>query len=259
MHTLTMPAAATSYQPVQIYESERLIDALIKNPDNYEQLFERYAGAVIMRLAFGRTIDGEDDPYIQRALNVVHTIERVASPGAYLVDTFPVLMYLPSWLAPFKREGERLHNEEIALFRELQDDVRTKLNAGKAPQCFTRTWLEKQEEYGLSDDEAAYVIGTLFEAGSGTTAAAMMSFCLAMCHYPEWQQQLQEQLDEVVGDDRMPDFGDIEQLPLVRAVAKEVLRWRPVTAGGLPHELVKDDVYDGYFLPKGANVHPNQW
>ena len=53
-------------------------------------------------------------------------------------------------------------------------------------------------------------------------------------------------------------------LPRVRAVAKEVLRWRPVTAGGLPHALTQDDSYklkDGrkLFFPAGTNVHPVQW
>jgi cytochrome P450 len=102
-------------------------------------------------------------------------------------------------------------------------------------------------------------MGTLFEAGSGTTAVAMMSFCLAMCHYPEWMKEIQKEVDEAVSGDRMPDFDDMSALPTVRTVAKDVLRWRPVTAGGIPHQLVKDDVYQGLFLPAGTNVHPNQW
>ena len=259
MHNLTMPAAAASYEPVQIYESERLLYDLIKAPSKYEDIFERYAGAVIMRLAYDKTIESRDEPYVKRALRIVHTVERVASPGSYLVDTLPILMYLPKWLAPFKREAEMLHQEELLLFRELLDEVRGKMKSGKGRNCFAKTFLDKQSQYALSDDEGAYVIGTLFEAGSGTTAAAMMSFCLAMCHHPEWQEKLQKEIDDRVGDDQMPHFGDIQSLPTVRAVAKEVLRWRPVTAGGVPHELIKDDVYDGFFFPAGTNVHANQW
>ncbi|KAJ9609684.1 hypothetical protein H2200_006012 [Cladophialophora chaetospira] len=254
MHTLTMPTAATSYQPLQIYESERLLFDLLRTPDKYEDLFERYAGGVIMRLAYGKTIETGDEPYIRDALKVVHTVERVASPGAYLVDTFPSLMYLPSWLAPFKREAASLHDFEIKLFRGLISEVKEKIKQDKAPRCFSTTFLEKQIEFGLSDDQGAYVIGTLFEAGAGTTAAALCSFCLAMVHYPEWQDEVQKEVDRVVGEERMPEFDDITKLPMVRAVTKEVLRWRPVTAGGVPHELVKDDVYDGLFFPAGTNV-----
>jgi hypothetical protein len=35
-------------------------------------------------------------------------------------------------------------------------------------------------------------------------------------------QKLQEEVDNVVGDDRLPEFVDMPQLPRVRAVAKEV-------------------------------------
>lgn len=254
-----MPSAAASYEPVQIQESERLLYGLLKEPSKYEELFELYAGGLIMKLAYDITVDSSSDAYIKRALEVVHTVERVASPGAYLVDTFPILMYLPKWLAPFKREGEMLHQREITLFRELLFSVRDRMRSEKCGDCFAKKFLEKQDEFQLSDDEGAYVIGTLFEAGAGTTAAAMMSFCLAMCHYPDWQSRMQEEVDAVTGASRMPTFEDLPSLPTVRAVAKEVLRWRPVTAGGLPHELVKDDVYDGFFFPAGTNILPNQW
>ena len=99
----------------------------------------------------------------------------------------------------------------------------------------------------------------MFGAGSGTTAAAMMSFVLAMVHHPKWQKKVQDEVDEQVGNDRMPEFSDMPKLPTVRAFVKEVLRWRPVTAGGIPHMSVEDDVYEGLFIPAGTNVHPNQW
>lgn len=261
MHIMTMHSSATSYQPLQIYESERLMYDLIRTPENYEALFERYAAAVVMRLCYGKTVETGHEQYMRDVLKIVHTLERVASPGAYLVDTFPSLMYLPTWLAPFKQEAARLHDFEINTFRGLLLEVRDKMSKGdkKAPKCWTRTYFEREAEFGLSVNEAAYAIGTLFEAGAGTTSAAMMSFVLCMCHSPEWQQKMQDEVDRVVGDARMPDYSDIPSLPTCRAVIKEVLRWRPVTAGGMPHELIKDDVYEGYYFPAGTNIHPVQW
>ena len=35
------------------------------------------------------------------------------------------------------------------------------------------------------------------------------------------------------------------------------IRWRPVAPTGFPHALTTDDMYDGYFLPKGATVYAN--
>ncbi|KAK3700020.1 hypothetical protein LTR37_016180 [Vermiconidia calcicola] len=196
---------------------------------------------------------------VQQIVAVNHNLERIASPGAYLVDTFPILMKLPRFLAPFKREIEELHRREHSLFRGLLEDVRERMKDGTAPKCWERDFLENQSEFNLTDDKGAYVVGTMFEAGSGTTSAAMMSFVLAMVLHPLWFRKVQEEVDSVCGAERMPYLDDVRQLPIVRAVIKETLRWRPVTAGGLPHMSTKDDVYEGLFIPANTVIHPNQW
>ena len=257
MHALTNTKVAEGYQDVQEQESLRVLRDLQRSPAKYETWFERYSAGLIMRLAYSKDVFSGEEAHVKRIMAVVHTVERVASPGAYLVDTVPALMNLPDWAAGFKREGKRLHAEELDLFRSLLREGQ------KEGDNFCTNWVEKREQYGLSEDLAAYAIGTLFEAGAGTTAAAMCSFLLAMTLHGEEFAKLQKEVDEVVGE-RMPGFEDMPKLPRVRAVAKETLRWRPVTAGGLPHMLVKDDVYempDGrkMFMPAGTNVHPVQW
>ena len=233
MHHLTMTQMAISYQPMQILESTKLLHDLILSPSEYDRHFERYSSGLIFRIGYAKRVETGSEPYVRRILEVVHTVERVGSPGAYIVDTLPFLNYLPKFLAPWKTEGEKLHDREIDLFRKLLTDVKKDMDQGKeALPCFARTFWENEQEYELSVDEAAYVIGTLFEAGSGTTAAAMMSFCLAMCLYPEWQSEGQQEVDRVCGD-RIPDFDDIPNLAMCRAIIKEVARWHPVTAGGL--------------------------
>ena len=51
-----------------------------------------------------------------------------------------------------------------------------------------------------------------------------MTFFLAMVLYPEVQSRAQEEIDRVVGPDRLPEFKDREDLPYVDAVYKECLR-----------------------------------
>lgn len=188
MHQLTMEKMAKSYQPSQNIESKRMLYDLIRDPSRYELWFERYAGGLIFRIGYGKTIVTGEEAHVRKALHVVHSVERIASPGSYLVDTIPILQYLPEWMAPFKKEGRQLHEAELKFFRTLINDVRAEREAKVTAPSFTNTWLEEQDAYGLTEDEAAYVIGTLFEAGSGTTASAMMSFMLAMTLYPKWQE-----------------------------------------------------------------------
>ncbi len=56
----------------------------------------------------------------------------------------------------------------------------------------------------------------------------MNSMILAMVAFPEVVSKAQKELDAVVGD-RMPEFTDMPNLPYIRAMVKEVLRWRSVS------------------------------
>lgn len=47
--------------------------------------------------------------------------------------------------------------------------------------------------------------------------------------YPEIQSKAREEIDRLVGSDRLPSLDDREQLPYVEAIVKECLRWHPVT------------------------------
>ncbi|KAM0249522.1 hypothetical protein ACHAQJ_009028 [Trichoderma viride] len=259
MHSFSSETIAPAYEPIQLLEASRLLKDLLADPNNYEKWFERFSAGVILRLAYGKTVETGDEENVREILDVVHTIERVVSPGAYLVDIFPILLWLPKWLAPFKREGDRLHRRELNLFRTNLNDVQADIAKGSQTPSFCRSWLEKKQLAGLTNDEAAYVIGTMFEAGAGTTTAALLSFVLAIVHHPEWQRRLHQEIDTVVGNSRLPNFNDIPLLPITRAIVKETLRWRPVTAGGVPHQLIKDDIYQGVFLQAGTSIHPNQW
>ena len=80
-----------------------------------------------------------------------------------------------------------------------------------------------------------------------------------MVAFPEVQHQAQAELDAVVGRARLPTFADAPRLPYVRAIIREVLRWRPAFPIGVSHTTKEDDWYEGMFIPKGAICIPNIW
>jgi hypothetical protein len=53
-----------------------------------------------------------------------------------------------------------------------------------------------------------------------------------MVLYPETQRKAQEEIDAVLGTERLPDFGDEVSLPYVTALCTEVQRWHPVAPLG---------------------------
>lgn len=60
------------------------------------------------------------------------------------------------------------------------------------------------------------------------TVSAVMTFFLAMVIHPEVLAKAQEELDYVIGRDRLPGLDDRIQLPYIEALEKETLRWNNV-------------------------------
>lgn len=72
----------------------------------------------------------------------------------------------------------------------------------------------------------------------------MTVFMLAMVLYPKVLKRAQEEIDDVVGRKRMPNYEDQSNLPYVDAIVKEVLRWRPVTPLGFSFPSMKHSWVD---------------
>lgn len=86
----------------------------------------------------------------------------------------------------------------------------------------------------------------------------MFAFVQAMLLYPNVQRKAQEELDRVVGRDRLPEVADRQSLPYVSAIVKEILRWNPILPA-VYHKSLADDWYEGYFIPAGSIVIGNTW
>ena len=83
----------------------------------------------------------------------------------------------------------------------------------------------------------------------------MITAVFSLVLHPEAQKKAQAEIDQVVGQDRLPTFEDRASLPYVEALYREIQRWRPVTPLGFPHATVKDDVYKGYYIPSGELIY----
>lgn len=111
----------------------------------------------------------------------------------------------------------------------------------------------------MSDEQAAYLSGSLLEAGSDTTSSIIIGFIQAMMVFPDVQRRGQEEIDRVIGGDRLPTMEDAPHLPYVHAIVKESIRWMPTTVMAAPHAVTQDDCYMGYRIPAEATVLINVW
>ena len=150
------------------------------------------------------------------------------------------------------------HEGIMRLIKTLQDDMRSQISQGKAADSLHRHFIENQHEYGLSEPEGGAVFHTLVSAGTRSPHNALMMHLANCMQFPRWQEKVQQEIDEVIGPDRLPEFSDLPNLPTVRAVIKENIRWRSIIAElGIPHKLSQDDIYEGYFFEKGTIFHAN--
>ena len=80
-----------------------------------------------------------------------------------------------------------------------------------------------------------------------------------MCLYPEIQRRAQKEVDSVIGKDRLPTLADRPRLSFVNNVILEVMRWNQAAPLGLPHSPSQDDIFEGYYIPKGCTIFANIW
>ena len=82
-------------------------------------------------------------------------------------------------------------------------------------------------------------------------SSATKTFFYLMALHPNVQMKAQEEIDRVVGNKRLPDFYDRQSMPYTDAIYREIMRIRPPVPMGMPHTSTEDDVYNGYWIPKG--------
>ncbi len=60
-----------------------------------------------------------------------------------------------------------------------------------------------------------------------------------MTIYTDVQKRAHEEIDAVVGRDRLPTFSDVDGLPFIQAIIRETLRWNPVSPISSPHRTME--------------------
>jgi cytochrome P450 len=228
---------------------------ILKDPTDYVFHLERYACSVVSIIGWGRRIVRKNDYVAKQALEVMANAVDVIIPGLYWMESLPFLTKLPKWLYPLPRAIQ----DQASLLARYFYALSLEGSRGKA-DSFSKRLIEEQNSNGLSNDEIASLTSNLIGGGVDTTSSTIISCILAMCVFPKVQRKAQKELDEVVGQDRSPDWSDEASLPYIDAIIKETLRWRSVTIlGGIPHAPIQDDIYNGYHIPAGTNITGNLW
>ncbi|KAJ6571315.1 cytochrome P450 [Mycena capillaripes] len=256
--------ASIKYQPKQLNVTHELLRRVLKEPDDIMAHFRQWASEIIMSVAYGIDVLPSEDPYVSLAYEAVETLSNAGVPGKYLVDSLPILKYVPSWFpgASFKRDAE----EWKKLSQRLADmpfaETKRQMELGIAQSSFTAdslNALKESENNYYTENTVRATAGTMYVGGADTTVSALGSFILGMLANPDAQQKAQAEIDSVTGGKHLPDFQDEAALPYVSAVVKETLRWKNVGPIAIPHYCSVEDEYKGYRIPANSIVIGNTW
>lgn len=179
------------------------------------------------------------------------------SPGAWLADWIPLLNYLPAPLAPWQKRADWMHDRWVGFWSLFFDRMNERYKAGIAQDCFLTRFLAEPDADGWSQVDSVGIVAEILSAGSETTITSVQWFFRAAIYYPEAIRAVQEEIDAVVGRDRLPQWEDQENLPYVTALVEELHRWASVSPLGVAHATTDEDVYRGHRVHKGATVIAN--
>ncbi|KAL1685715.1 cytochrome P450 [Schizophyllum commune] len=256
------PAAIRKFDRIEEEEVHGFLQRLLAKPADFADHIRHMTGAIILRISHGYRVLPQDDPFNKLAEDAMDKFSKAASPRNFPANVLPFLLKLPEWFpgAGFKRTGRAWR----ATFDEMAELpfrlVKTQLANGTAEDSFASRMLE-EKSYMSSEEEdiIKWAATSLHAGGADTTVASIHALFRFMAMNPDAQAKAQAEIDEVVGTDRLPTIEDRENLPYVNALALEVLRAHAVAPTGVAHRLMKDDVYNGFFIPKGSLIVANLW
>ncbi|KAF5382593.1 hypothetical protein D9615_002747 [Tricholomella constricta] len=254
MHTGLGPPNAAAMQQTLLQRSDTLVRQLLDSSEGFQSHLVNYAAASIMHHTFGFT-DWNKYKYLVHdvTLKAINALSESVFFGAQAVFAFPILQmgslgvvnHLPEWLpgAGFKR----IAREQRALTSRLQEEPMEIVKKQMATGIHSSSWVSDLFEErdssppgALTEDNIKELAANVFTGGFDTANVI-------------WHL-----INRVVGQQRLPDFGDREALPYLSAICREALRWHPpIPLAG--HCVSETDEYMGYEIPAGTPVMANIW
>ncbi|KAH8892154.1 cytochrome P450 CYP621A2 [Thozetella sp. PMI_491] len=254
------------YRSLQEREARVLIERVLQDPQNWETLLRRFATAVVLGIGFGIHIEDEKDPYIKMSVDASYALGHGGAPAGTLVDFFPILAKLPTWIVPdrslkFARDWRwairQIHDAPFAAVKKQIDDGASISSLIQVLLAERQSKLEKGEAEEMSIEDIKGAAGAVYAAGQDTTWSTLVVFVLNMVLHPEIQEKAQAAVDAVIEPGHLPTFADRPKLQYIDHLVQETLRWCPVSPVGVPHRSVQDDFYKGYFIPEGSFIYAN--
>ncbi|XP_029425013.1 cytochrome P450 2D3-like isoform X1 [Nannospalax galili] len=214
---------------------------------------------VIASLVYARRFD-YDDPFLNKMLK---TLEESMGQNTGLIpemlNAFPMFLRIPG-LADKVFPGQKAF---MAMLDELLTEHKMTWDPAQPLRDLTDAYMAEMEkakenpESSFNDPNLRLVVSDLFSAGLVTTSTTLSWALLLMILHPDVQRQVQQEIDEVIGQARHPEMADQSRMPFTNAVVHEVQRFADIVPMNVPHKISHDVEVQGFLLPKGMTLIAN--
>ncbi|KAH7698252.1 CYP-33C9 protein, partial [Aphelenchoides avenae] len=192
-------------------------------------------------------------------------LQTVGRPAFTLTAAFPsVFLELPF----FKRHAAEVKAifKALKVFYQRQIDEHEKhidFETDSQPLDYAEAFLREKRkrdkeggEHFFTYQQLRGMCHDLFAAGQETTSTTLAWGFVYILNAPEVQKRLHDELDSVVGADRLITMDDRPSMHYTNAVIMEIQRLCNLVQQNLLHRTTRDVVIDGYHLPKGITIVP---
>ncbi|XP_074569488.1 tyrosine N-monooxygenase-like [Curcuma longa] len=221
-----------------------------------------YSGNVIRRMIFGARHFGAGGPHQGPGEEEVEHVEAAFSMLS-MVYSFCPSDFVP-WLRCLDLEGhERMSEQATSTIYKYHDPIiderieKWRSGEKKEVEDLLDVMISLADDSGepiLSSEEIKAQLAEFMYAAVDNPSNTAEWLLAHLLEQPDIMRKVVEELDRVVGKERLVVESDFARLPYVKACAREALRLHPVAAFNPPHVAIDDAVVSNYFIPKGSMV-----
>ncbi|KAK1784392.1 hypothetical protein P4O66_014831 [Electrophorus voltai] len=234
-----------------------LLTSRIRKPFDTTQPLNYAISNIISAIVYGSRFE-YSDPQFQKMVN--RSNENIRITGSASIQLYNMFPWFRLWLKDWKTimtNREKTLKDIMQIVHSLQETLNPQECRGII-DCFLacKQKMEAGEKNSLFHEQnLLHIISNLFAAGTETTSTTLRWGILLMAKYPHIQDQVQQEIDRVVGG-RQPVLDDRKNLPYTDAVIHETQRLADIVPMNLPHTTTCDVNFQGFFIKKGTCVFP---
>ncbi|VFQ58366.1 unnamed protein product [Cuscuta campestris] len=256
-------ARLNSSLPIRLDEIEQLLKSLLRpDPENgfhrvelrpkFSQLtFNLMVRMIAGKRFFAGDMENRESVGVRELIKEVLEVGDVSNPE----DFFPLLRWL-DWRGVKKRLaalGERLDD----FVQKLIDDCRREETPAESTMIGHLLSLQQSEPHFYTDLAIKGLINNMIIAGTETSSMSMEWGMAALLNHPKVMRKAREELDRVVGFERLVNESDLPQLHYLQCIVSETLRLFPPAPLLLPHYSSEACKVGGYDIPSGTMLLVN--